>query len=255
MLDPWALIGSDALARWNQTSVHAVDVKAPSVARWPDGPASAHHQFVGCPTIAVQAGDAENRRLVPTEKGRPVKSLTELIRQASDDVPGARDELFAAAYGELRRLAHSRLRDGGRNTYLDTTAVVHECYLRFVDRGQLRPSDRRAFFAYASAVMRSVIVDAVRQRQAERRGGDLEQLTLDSGIADQLDDGRMEVIKVHDALLALEQEAPRQAKIIEMRYFGGYSVEEVAVALDLTERTVHRDWTLARLALKGALSA
>lgn len=184
-----------------------------------------------------------------------MKSLTELIRQVSAGVPGAQDALFAAAYGELRALAHSRLRGGGRNTYLDTTAVVHECYLKFIGSGQLQPSDRRAFFAYASTVMRSVIVDAVRERQAERRGGDLEQLTLDSEIADELSNGQVEVIKVHEALLALENDAPRQAKVIEMRYFGGYSVEEVAAALDVTERTVHRDWTLARLALKGALSA
>lgn len=82
-----------------------------------------------------------------------------------------------ASYGELRKLARSRLYDGGRNTLMDTTVLVHESYLRFIRGGQLRSDDRRAFFAYASQVMRSVIIDAVRERRAERRGGDLQRAT------------------------------------------------------------------------------
>ena len=104
--------------------------------------------------------------------------ISDLISRVNAGESGARDALFSAAYGELRSLARSRLRDGGRNTYLETTSLVHESYLRFVGGGQLRNDDRRAFFAYVSQVMRSVIVDAVRERQAERRGGDLSRLTL-----------------------------------------------------------------------------
>ena len=104
--------------------------------------------------------------------------LTQLIRQVSAGEAGAQDDLFAAAYPELKKLARARLRDGGRNTVLDTTALVHESYLKFVNGGQLRAEDRRAFFAYASSVMRSVIIDAVRERQAERHGGGAERLTL-----------------------------------------------------------------------------
>jgi len=84
--------------------------------------------------------------------------LSELIQQVNSGTPGAQDRLFAAAYNELRKLAHARLRDGGRNTVLDTTALVHESYLKFLGVGQLRAEDRRAFFAYASRVMRSVII-------------------------------------------------------------------------------------------------
>ena len=178
--------------------------------------------------------------------------ISELIQRVNADEPGAQDALFSAAYGELRKLARSRLRDGGRNTMLDTTALVHESYLRFIHSGQLRSDDRRAFFAYASKVMRSVIIDAVRERQAERRGGDLQRMTLNTQIADNLPAGEDEMLKVHDALVVLAQAEPRLAKVVEMRYFGGYTEAEIGEALELTERTVRRDWDKARLLL-GAL--
>lgn len=183
-----------------------------------------------------------------------MESLTVLIRQVQAGDEGARDRLFSAAYDELRKLARSRLRDGGRNTVLDTTALVHESYLKFLRSGQLRADDRRAFFAYASRIMRSVIVDSVRERQAERRGGDLMEVTLNTQIADGLPAGENEVIKVHEALEMLEQSEPRLAKVVEMRYFGGYSEAEIAQALDVTERTVRRDWDKARMLLLAMLS-
>jgi RNA polymerase sigma factor (TIGR02999 family) len=182
-----------------------------------------------------------------------MSSLTQLIQQAGTGDSSARDELFSAAYGELRKLARSRLRDGGRNTYLETTALVHESYLRFLNSGHLRLEDRRAFFAYASKVMRSVVIDSVREHQALRRGGDLVQLTLDTQIADSLPGGEAEILHVHEALLALEAAEPRLAKVVEMRYFGGYSETEIAEALGLTERTVRRDWDKARLLLMSSL--
>ena len=178
--------------------------------------------------------------------------ISELIRRVNADEPGAQDALFSAAYSELRKLARSRLRDGGRNTVLDTTALVHESYLRFIRGGQLRSDDRRAFFAYASKVMRSVIIDAVRERQAERRGGDLQRMTLNTQIADNLPAGEDELLQVNEALEMLAQVEPRLAKVVEMRYFGGYTEAEIGEALELTERTVRRDWDKARLLL-GAL--
>jgi len=182
-----------------------------------------------------------------------LSDLAALIDRVNAGEPGAQDALFAASYGELRRLAHARLRDGGRNTVLDTTALVHESYLRFVQGGRLRSSDRRAFFAYASRVMRSVIIDAVRERRAERRGGDLQRLTLNTQIVDGLPAGEEEVLRVHEALDALAQAEPRLAQVVEMRYFGGYSEQEVADALGLSDRTVRRDWDKARLLLGAML--
>jgi RNA polymerase sigma factor (TIGR02999 family) len=184
-----------------------------------------------------------------------MRSLTELIQKVADGDLPARDELFAAAYSELRKLARSRLRDGGRNTFLETTALVHESYLRFVKVGELRIEDRRAFFGYASKVMRSVIIDSVRERQAERRGGDLTELTLDTQVSTELPNGGAEVLHVDEALLALEQAEPRLAQVVEMRYFGGYSEVEIAEVLGVTERTVRRDWDKARLLLMSALKA
>ena len=184
-----------------------------------------------------------------------MSELTELIRKVGEGSREARDTLFSAAYTELRKLARSRLRDGGRNTVLGTTALVHESYLRFLNAGQLRVEDRRAFFAYASKVMRSVVIDSVRERQAERRGGDLQELTLDTQLAESLPAGEAEILDVHEALIALEQVEPRLAQVVEMRYFGGYSEAEIAEALDINERTVRRDWEKARLLLMVALKS
>jgi RNA polymerase sigma factor (TIGR02999 family) len=130
----------------------------------------------------------------------PMPDLTELLQRASQGDSEARDALFATAYPELRRLAHARLQGGGRNTVLDTTALVHESYLRFLRAGQLRATEQRSFFAYAAQVMRSVIIDTVRERQAERRGGDLQRMTLDSAVADALPAGEDELLHVHEAL-------------------------------------------------------
>jgi RNA polymerase sigma factor (TIGR02999 family) len=166
---------------------------------------------------------------------------------------GARDAVFAAAYEELRRLARARLRGGGRNTVLATTSLVHEAYLRFVHSGELRAEDRRAFFAYASQVMRSVILNSVRDRKAERRGGDVPFLTLSTELADDLAADEDTILKVHEALEILEQADGRLARVVEMRYFGGYSEQEIAETLEVTERTVRNDWQKARIMLMAAL--
>ena len=166
----------------------------------------------------------------------------------------ARDALFAAAYEELRRLARSRLRDGGRNTVLETTSLVRECYLRFVTAGELRgPRTGGLFFAYASQVMRSVILNSVRERQAARRGGDAPHLTLSTELVDNLAGDEETILKVHEALEVLARADARLAQVAQMRYFGGYSEREIAETLGVTERTVERDWEKARLILGATL--
>jgi RNA polymerase sigma factor (TIGR02999 family) len=167
--------------------------------------------------------------------------------------PEARNALFAAAYTELHRMARARLRDGGRSAVLDTTCLVHESYLRFVDAGELRAEDRRAFFAYASQVMRSVIVNSVRERIAQKRGGDWRPLTLSTSLAAKLPDAEETILNVHGALEDLEKADPRLAQVAQMRYFGGYSEQEIAESLEITERTVQRDWEKARAILAAAL--
>jgi RNA polymerase sigma factor (TIGR02999 family) len=179
--------------------------------------------------------------------------LTDLLGRMQDGDAEARDALFAAAYAELHGLAQARLRHGGRNTLLDTTGLVHESYLRFTRAGELRAEDRRAFFAYASRVMRSVILNSVRERIALKRGGNRPSAEASSqGESDLAGDERT-VLDMHEALKDLEKADPRLAQVAEMRYFGGYSEKEIAETLEVTERTVQRDWEKARLILAVAL--
>jgi len=186
--------------------------------------------------------------------GKVSERLTVLLARVTAGDRAARDALFAAVYPELKRLAHARLHGGGRNTVLDTTALVHESYLRLMQTGALGFDDRRAFFGYASRVMRSVIVDSARARLAERRGGQAEKLTLGSEPALNVAQHDEHILQVHAALEQLEQADARAAQMVEMRYFGGYTDREIADTLDLTERTVQRDWEKARLLLRAMLS-
>jgi len=179
--------------------------------------------------------------------------LTVLLSRTKAGDRAARDALFALSYQELRRLAHARLAGGGRNTVLDTTSLVHESYLRLVQAGELTLEDRRAFFAYASQVMRSVIVDSARARLAERRGGDAQKLPLSTDVGQDLVPDEEGIVQVHEALQDLEKADARAARMVEMRYFGGYSDKEIAETLDVTERTVQRDWEKARMLLRVML--
>jgi RNA polymerase sigma factor (TIGR02999 family) len=182
-----------------------------------------------------------------------VTDLIALLGRVREGDEVARDALFATAYGDLHRLAHARLRDNGRNTLLDTTSLVHESYLRITHAGALRAEDRRAFFAYASQVMRSVIVSSMRERIAAKRGGAQRELTLATDMAEGTAHDEHTVVRVHEALEVLEQADDRLAFVAQMRYFGGYSVQEIAATLEVTERTVQRDWEKARLILAAAI--
>lgn len=179
--------------------------------------------------------------------------ITQLLRQARTGDASARDALFAAAYPVLEKLARVRLRDGGRNTLLDTRGLVHESYLRYARSGALRAEDRRAFFAFASQVMRSVIVSSARERTANKRGAGRQPLTLSTDVAERLPAGEEDILRVHEALESLEQVDARLAQVVQMRYFGGYSEQEIAETLEVTERTVQRLWLKARLMLRAAM--
>jgi RNA polymerase sigma factor (TIGR02999 family) len=179
--------------------------------------------------------------------------ITQLLQRVQAGDASARKALFTAAYPVLESLAKARLRDGGRNTLLDTRGLVHESYLRFVHSGALRAEDRRAFFAFASQVMRSVIVSSARERAAEKRGAGRRPLTLSTGVAERLPAGEDEILGVHEALESLAQVDARLAQVVQMRYFGGYSEGEIAETLDVTERTVQRLWLKAKLMLRAAM--
>lgn len=162
------------------------------------------------------------------------------------------DAWFEHTYRELRLLARARLRTGGRDAVLDTTALVHETFLKLSANDRLAFPDRPRFLVYAGQVMRSVIVDLARQRLSERRGGDARQVTFTANLADQRADVD-QIVHVHEALIALEGVDQRMAKVVELRYFCGLTETEIADALGVTDRTVRRDWEQARLFLAEAL--
>ena len=180
-----------------------------------------------------------------------VTSLLSAIGQGEQQALG---QLYELLYPDLMRLAHSRIRRSGDITLLDTTSLVHESYLRFEKSGALALTDRAQFMAYAARVMRSVVVDAVRRRQAERRGGDAVHVELDeSQVMPVADERANEVMRVHESLEELAAVDARLVQVVEMRYFAGMTIPEIAAVLGLAERTVARDWEKARLFLHACL--
>jgi len=162
-------------------------------------------------------------------------------------------ELLPLLYDELRQLARARLSSGGRNVILDTTALVHESFLRLQKAGHLALKDRDHFLAYAASTMRSIVVDSIRRRRAERHGGDAVHVTLGTAAASELGASEEEILEVHDALGLLTKVNARLAQVVEMRYFLGLTDAEIGAALGTTDRTVRRDWERARLLLAGMM--
>jgi RNA polymerase sigma factor (TIGR02999 family) len=182
------------------------------------------------------------------ESGR---DLTELLHAWGDGDRGALDELIPKVYGELRRMARSRLRGERSDHTLGTTALVHEAYLRLVDIERVRFNDRGHFLATTSRIMRRILVDYANRRNALKRSGrktELDDSVMSETVAE-------EFLWLDEALARLAQETPRHSEILEHRYFGGLSLEETAEALSLSLATVKRDLRFARAWLARELSA
>lgn len=175
--------------------------------------------------------------------------ITRLLALQRDGDPAAERELFDRVYGELKRIAQREIH-GGANT-LSPTAVVHEAYLRMQMQQGFAPADRRSFFAFSAKLIRDVLCDAARARQAQKRGGDWKQITL-TGLEDAGGDA-VDVLAVDQALTALAELDPRQAQIVDLRFFGGLEMIEIAEHLQLSRATVQRDWEAARIALFALL--
>jgi RNA polymerase sigma factor (TIGR02999 family) len=171
---------------------------------------------------------------------------------AISETPQSLAESLPAFYDEMRRLARSRLA-GGHYTLLDTTALVHESFLRLRNVNRVDVKDSEHLLAYATSTMRSVVVDYVRQRKAARRGGGAAHEPLDERHAEELGVSDEEILGVHDALEALADVDARLVRVVEMRYFGGLTDDEIGQVLGVTGRTVRRDWDRARLLLAGLL--
>jgi RNA polymerase sigma factor (TIGR02999 family) len=179
--------------------------------------------------------------------------ITELIEASNKGDSGALNQLFQALYNDLHKIARSRMQSNGAVTFLDTTSLLHESYMRLVNAGNLQLNDRKHFFAYAATSMRNIVVDFVRERKSEKRGGGNQPITLNTTIAESTSGGGEDVLRVHEALEVLAQQDARLVKVVEMRYFGGLSEAEVAEVLDINVRTVRRDWLKAKLLLATVL--
>lgn len=185
--------------------------------------------------------------------GPALDSITELIERANDGDKESLNRLFTGLYAELHALARSRVHRNTPITLLDTTALLHESYLRLTKLGALKVTSRAHFLAYAARAMRSIIVDFGRQRLAERRGGGVVEVPFDTESDQPASSGEEEVLRVHEALEELAAVDERVVRVVEMRYFGGLTEEEISEALGVTTRTVQRDWEKARLLLSIAL--
>lgn len=178
--------------------------------------------------------------------------ITRLLNSISQGDRHALNRLFPIVYAELRSLAHRQLAHIRPGDTLQTTALVHEAYLKLLGTARPEWHDRRHFFAVASRAMRQITVDYARTQAAQKRGGHAQVLSLDEQqlpVADR----PHELVRLDGALTELEALSERPAKIVELRFFGGLSVEETASAMDISERTVKREWQKARAFLFDAL--
>jgi RNA polymerase sigma-70 factor (ECF subfamily) len=180
-------------------------------------------------------------------QGPDQEQVTELLQAMRGGNAEAAERLLPLVYKELHRLAKSYMRRERPEHTLQATALIHEAYMRLAHE-EVDWKSREHFIGVAAHVMRRVLVDYARQHNAEMRGGGLRQVELEDGLA--ISTVRLdEVIAIDEALSRLAEESPRQARVVELRYFGGLSVEEVASLLGIAPRSVKRDWSLARIRL------
>lgn len=165
----------------------------------------------------------------------------------------AADALFPLLYDELRAIAHRRMRDERAGHTLCTTALVHEAYVRLIDQSRVEWANRAHFLSVAARAMRRILIDYARRFRAEKRGGGRKRLDLDD-VDLAMDERADDLVALDDALERLAALNPRLAQVVECRFFGGMTEEEVAAALGLTDRTVRRDWVKAKAWLHDDLT-
>ena len=177
---------------------------------------------------------------------------TDVLTELRSGRHGALDQLIPLVYNELRAIAHRQLALRARGSTLSTTALVHETYLKLVDQSRADWRDRAHFLAVASIAMRHVLVDRAKARATLKRGGERRRITLDdSHIA--VDDQPDALLQLDGAMNRLAELQPRLARVVECRFFGGLTEDEIAEALGVTARTVQRDWAKARMLLQREL--
>ncbi|MGA9472055.1 MAG: sigma-70 family RNA polymerase sigma factor, partial [Terriglobales bacterium] len=181
--------------------------------------------------------------------------VTELLARWGGGDLSARDALVPLVYDELRRIARHCLAGQGNGHTLQPTALVHEAYLRLIRSKSIKARDRVHFFSLSAKMMRQILIDHARQFAAAKRGGNAITVTLD-GAPDPVGKKiNLDVIALNDAMVELEALDSRQCKIVELRFFGGLSIEETAEAIDISPATAKREWATARLWLHRAITS
>ena len=186
------------------------------------------------------------------DAGTP-ESLGHMIRAADAGNPAALDELFAFLYRELHELAEHQLHRGGGGLTLGTTTLLHEAYLNLAGREHIAFPDRSRFLAYASRAMRGLVIDYVRRRRAAKRGGEFQFTSLDTAEAMPRDGAGVDLERLGQALDALSRTDAQLAELVDLHFFSGFALVEIASLRGVSERTVQRDWRKARLLLADAI--
>ena len=182
------------------------------------------------------------------------EGITQLLLAWSEGDQGALEKLIPLVHAELRRLARSYMRRESPGHLLQTTALVNEAYLRLVDQRKVKWQNRAQFFGVSAQLMRRILVDFARARDNLKRGGKARQVSLDDALVVS-QEREADLVALDDALTALAEIDPRQSQVVELRFFGGLSVEETAEVLKVSPETVMRDWKVAKLWLLRELSA
>lgn len=181
------------------------------------------------------------------------ENVTQLLQEWSKGNQRALEELLPLIYNELRRLAHNFLYRERPGHTLQTTALVHEAYLKLIDQKEARWQNRAHFFAIAAQAMRRILIDSARRHAALKRGGAGEKLSLDDAANISLEPNN-NLLLLDEALQALTEIDPQQSQVIELRYFGGLTIEETAEVMKLSPATIKREWAMARAWLHQALT-
>ena len=187
----------------------------------------------------------------PNDKSEPI---TLLLNEWADGDQEALDELMPYVYKELRRRAAAFLKHERGGHTLQTTALIHETYIKLADRAAIRFEDRNHFFAVAAKVMRRILVDYARKRNRLKRGGNQEDLALNEEADAVSEHQNVDLIALDDALSRLEEFDERLALVVELKYFGGMTIEETAEVTGVSAATIKRDWSIAKTWLRRQLS-
>lgn len=181
-------------------------------------------------------------------------SVTQMLRQWSEGDQAILDKLMPLVYEELRRMAARSLRKERQGHTLQTTALIHEAYLKLIDQRDAKWQNRAHFFAIAAQAMRRILVDHARERHREKRGGGAENLPIDEAAFVASKEKSVDLIALDEALTRLAKFDERQAKVVELRYFSGLDIDETAEVLGISNATVRRDWNIAKAWLRQEIT-